>query len=108
MKIAIIGSGWSGLSCASEISKLDPHAEIYIFESAQVSGGRARGMTWNLENGGDVFIDNGQHFIIGAYKETLSLIDYKRKSDLWEKNSFSWNHCKEEDKNVTLIEKKSL
>ena len=37
MKIAIIGSGWSGLSCAYKLKELNPKNEITVFESAPVA-----------------------------------------------------------------------
>lgn len=90
MKIAIIGAGWAGLSCAHKLIELDSKNEITIFESAPNAGGRAKGIVWKLSNGDYVDIDNGQHFIIGAYKSTLTLLK-KTNSPEWCKNIFTWN-----------------
>lgn len=44
-----------------------------MFESAPQFGGRARGLHWRV-NGRELAIDNGQHLMIGAYRETLALL----------------------------------
>ena len=93
MKIAIIGSGWSGLSCAYKLKELNPQNEITVFESAQHAGGRAKGISWKLSDREILFIDNGQHFIIGAYKNTLELLK-KTGSPVWSENTFTWNFSK--------------
>lgn len=93
MKIAIIGSGWSGLSCAHKLKELNPETEITVFESAQNAGGRAKGFNWKISDQEILFVDNGQHFIIGAYKNTLALLK-KTNSPEWLENSFTWNFSK--------------
>ena len=90
MKIAIIGAGWAGLSCAQKIKELDSSSEITIFESARDAGGRAKGLNWKLSNGETVNIDNGQHFVIGAYENTITLLK-KTNSPQWSENTFTWN-----------------
>jgi predicted NAD/FAD-binding protein len=42
----------------------------HVFESAKQLGGRARGV---LHNGTQ--LDNGQHLLLGCYRETLRLIE---------------------------------
>lgn len=66
LNVAIIGGGWSGLAAAVTLAE---HATITVFEAAPVLGGRARG----LSNHG-LQLDNGQHILLGAYRETLRLM----------------------------------
>jgi len=65
--IIIVGGGWAGLSCAVELS-LVGH-KVTLLESARQLGGRARRIAFNEQA-----VDNGQHVLIGAYHETLSLL----------------------------------
>ena len=97
MKIAIIGSGWSGLSCAHKLKELNPETQITIFDSAQNAGGRAKGICWKLSDRDILFVDNGQHFIIGAYKNTLALLK-KTGCPSWSENTFTWNFSKIDEK----------
>ena len=69
MKIAIIGGGWAGLSAACQLHRAQ--AKVTIFESAHILGGRARSVFSPPLN---AQIDNGQHILLGAYDETLSLM----------------------------------
>ncbi len=43
---------------------------VTVFESAKQLGGRARGVSYN-----DTQLDNGQHLLLGCYRETLRLIE---------------------------------
>jgi len=70
MNVAIIGAGWAGMAAAQALLEMG-HA-VSVFEMSHQPGGRARGMT-DRELGR---IDNGQHLLIGAYRETLRLIDW--------------------------------
>ena len=65
--VAIIGAGWSGLAAAAALA---PHAHVTLFEAGRVAGGRAR----QIAKGTEPF-DNGQHILIGAYRETLALLN---------------------------------
>lgn len=65
--IAVIGAGWSGLACAVEL--VAAGREVAVYESAAVLGGRAR----RVEHG-SVPMDNGQHLLLGAYREALAMI----------------------------------
>lgn len=69
MNIAVIGAGWAGLAAA--ITLKDLGAYVTVFEAAPVTGGRARGVD-DVHMGR---IDNGQHLMLGAYTETLTLIE---------------------------------
>jgi squalene-associated FAD-dependent desaturase len=67
-RVAVIGGGYAGFAAATELS----HAGIPVtlFEAARVPGGRARRVKIH-----DLSLDNGLHVLIGAYRETLRLID---------------------------------
>ncbi len=67
LNIAIIGGGWAGLAAA--VSLCEQH-QVQLFESAPQLGGRARSIEWN-----DMWLDNGQHLAIGAYRQMLELLD---------------------------------
>lgn len=72
MRVAIIGGGWAGLACAVE-SVAAGH-KIHLFEASRHWGGRARTASSMLVNGAETSADNGQHILIGAYTETLRLL----------------------------------
>ena len=66
-QVAVIGAGWAGCSAAVELAV---HGRrVTVFEAARLPGGRARKISLN---GYDV--DNGQHILLGAYSETLRLM----------------------------------
>ena len=65
-KIAIIGAGWAGLAAAVE---LVGQADLTLYEAGREPGGRARRL-----NSGDSLLDNGQHILIGAYRDCLQLM----------------------------------
>jgi squalene-associated FAD-dependent desaturase len=66
-RVAVIGAGWAGLAAAVRLVELG--RPVTLFEMAACAGGRARG----VERDGETF-DNGQHILIGAYRETLALM----------------------------------
>ena len=72
MKIAIIGAGWSGLTAA--VSATQQGHVVSVFEASRALGGRARGMPGQLPDGRSAGLDNGQHILIGAYRETLQIM----------------------------------
>ena len=72
MKIAIIGAGWAGMAAAVAATQAGHHATV--FEASRAVGGRARALNGTLPNGTPVVLDNGQHILIGAYTETLRLM----------------------------------
>ena len=65
--IIVVGGGWAGLSCAVELSLVGHR--VTLLESARQLGGRARRVAF-----GDEPVDNGQHLLIGAYRQTFSLL----------------------------------
>jgi len=67
-RIAIIGGGWAGLAAAIELCQ---HGHtVSVYESSPQLGGRARSIEWNGKT-----LDNGQHLMIGAYQQMLSLLN---------------------------------
>jgi squalene-associated FAD-dependent desaturase len=72
MKIAIVGGGWAGMAAAVHATHVG-HS-VHVFEAAKTLGGRARALDCHLPDGTPVTLDNGQHILIGAYTDTLRLI----------------------------------
>jgi squalene-associated FAD-dependent desaturase len=68
LKVGIIGSGYAGM--ASAVALAQRGIPVTVFESAKQLGGRARGLIYN-----DTQLDNGQHLLLGCYRETLRLIE---------------------------------
>lgn len=64
---AIIGGGYAGMAAAVTLAA--NNIPVTVFESAKQLGGRARGV---LQHGTQ--LDNGQHILLGCYKNTLGLI----------------------------------
>lgn len=70
MKLAVIGGGWAGISAAVELVELNHQgANITLFEAGRILGGRARRI-----GNASTHLDNGQHILLGAYRETLALM----------------------------------
>lgn len=67
MRVAVIGGGWAGIAAAVELTA-GGHA-VTLFEAGRVLGGRARGV-----NIAGRQVDNGQHILLGAYRDTLELM----------------------------------
>lgn len=67
MTIAVIGGGWAGIAAAVELTATG--RLVTLFEAGRRLGGRAR----SLDIDGRT-IDNGQHILLGAYRETLALM----------------------------------
>jgi squalene-associated FAD-dependent desaturase len=65
--VAVVGGGWAGCAAAVELARRG--AQVTLFEAARTLGGRARG----VEIDGRL-LDNGQHILLGAYKDTLKLL----------------------------------
>lgn len=65
--VAIIGGGWSGL--AAGVALADAGIRVTLFEGARTLGGRARRVEVDGRS-----LDNGLHILIGAYRETLALM----------------------------------
>jgi len=66
-EVAIVGAGMAGLAAASRLASKGITATV--LESSKQLGGRARGINYQ-----DLMVDNGQHIMLGAYHDTLSLL----------------------------------
>ena len=66
MKAAIVGGGWAGIAAA--VALADAGHDVAVFEMAPQLGGRARSVA------GEPPYDNGQHILIGAYRDSLALM----------------------------------
>lgn len=64
--VAIVGGGWAGIAAA--VALADAGHDITVFEMAPQLGGRARSVA------GEPPYDNGQHILIGAYRDSLALM----------------------------------
>lgn len=65
-RVAIVGGGWAGIAAA--VALADAGHGITVFEMAPQLGGRARSVP------GEPPYDNGQHILIGAYRDSLALM----------------------------------
>lgn len=65
--MVVVGGGWAGLAAAVELT----HAgvPVILIEAARQLGGRARCVRF-----GELRVDNGQHILLGAYREWQSLL----------------------------------
>ena len=72
-RVAIVGAGWAGLAAA--VAAAQRGDEVTVFEATRSLGGRARSLELRLPDGGTVPVDNGQHILIGAYTQTLRLME---------------------------------
>lgn len=65
--IVVVGGGWAGLSAAVALTRMG--RQVTLLESSRIIGGRARSVSQQNQN-----LDNGQHLLLGAYTQTLSLM----------------------------------
>ncbi len=83
--VVVIGAGWAGLAAAYELAKRN--VAVTLLEQAPVLGGRARAAVFKPEHAlpGDeqLLVDNGQHLLMGAYSETLRLINELHPTNDW-------------------------
>ena len=72
--LTIVGAGWAGLAAA--VLAVEQGWEVELFEAAAVAGGRARslGLSSKASSPDPLLLDNGQHILIGAYRDTLALM----------------------------------
>ena len=69
--VAVVGGGWAG--CAAALTLAEAGVAVTVFEASRTLGGRARAV--ELEGQA---LDNGQHILLGAYEQTLDLIERLR------------------------------
>ena len=68
MHVVVVGGGWAGLAAAVELCCHG--VRVTVLEAAPQLGGRARSVMHDGQ-----CIDNGQHLLLGAYRDTLRLLD---------------------------------
>ena len=68
-KCIVIGGGFAGLSSAAFLSSNG--YTVQLLEASPKLGGRAYSF---LDNKTNTLIDNGQHILMGCYKETLNFL----------------------------------
>ena len=66
--VAIVGGGYAGMAAA--VTLAEQRVPVTVFEGSNQLGGRARRVDYR-----DVALDNGLHILIGAYAQTLRLIE---------------------------------
>ena len=70
-KVAVVGGGWAG--CAAALTLAEAGVAVTLYEASRTLGGRARAVELEGQP-----LDNGQHILLGAYEQTLHLIDRLR------------------------------
>jgi squalene-associated FAD-dependent desaturase len=68
VRVRVIGAGWAGLAAAVTLARHG--VPVAVHEAAPAPGGRARRV--NLDG---VAVDNGLHILLGAYRDTLDLLE---------------------------------
>lgn len=65
--VAVIGAGWAGCAAAVELTRRG--FSVNLYEAARMAGGRARRVDYQGHR-----LDNGQHILLGAYRDTFRLM----------------------------------
>ena len=66
-RVAVVGAGYAGLAAAITLTRAG--FAVSVFEANRTPGGRARRIEYR-----GALLDNGQHLLLGAYRETLALM----------------------------------
>ena len=66
-RVAVVGAGYAGMAAA--VTLAERRIPVMVFESGPVPGGRARRVVSQGHS-----IDNGQHVLVGAYRELFRLM----------------------------------
>ncbi len=102
--VAVIGGGWAGCAAAVELARSGHRVELY--ESAPVLGGRARRV---MRDG--LALDNGQHLLLGAYRETIALVAALRsegEGSAWAKSALTMGPLAREQHNALALTARAL
>ena len=67
----VVGAGFAGLSAAVRLARHG--ARVLVLEARSRLGGRAT--AFNDRETGEL-VDNGQHVLLGCYRETLTFLDH--------------------------------
>lgn len=65
--VAVIGAGWAG--CAAAVALAKNGYRVTLLEAARLPGGRARRLEQH-----NYALDNGQHILLGAYRDSLQMM----------------------------------
>lgn len=68
--VIVVGAGWAGLAAAVRLA--ESAMAVTLLEAAPQAGGRARAIPITLAQR-TLTVDNGQHLLVGAYRECLTL-----------------------------------
>ncbi|WP_018872986.1 hydroxysqualene dehydroxylase HpnE [Thioalkalivibrio sp. ALJ16] len=63
--VVVLGAGWAGLTAALTLARAGHR--VHLIEAAKTAGGRARSLSLDGTE-----LDNGQHVLVGACRETLA------------------------------------
>jgi hydroxysqualene dehydroxylase len=79
-RVAVIGAGWAGLAAALTLQRQGHHVTVYDRapvngQNFQGTGGRAS-TAYAAGEKAPFAIDNGQHVLLGAYRETLAIFKF--------------------------------
>ncbi len=66
-RVAVVGAGYAGLAAAVTLARAG--RAVSLFEANRTPGGRARRVEYR-----GTLLDNGQHLLLGAYRETLAMM----------------------------------
>jgi squalene-associated FAD-dependent desaturase len=66
-RVAVVGAGYAGLAAA--VALVSGGAAVSVFDANRIPGGRARRVEYR-----GTLLDNGQHLLLGAYRDTLALL----------------------------------
>jgi hydroxysqualene dehydroxylase len=66
-RVAVVGGGWAG--CAAAVTLAGAGFPVTVIEQARTLGGRARRVVVD-----GIPLDNGQHVLLGAYRQTQELL----------------------------------
>jgi len=103
-KCIVIGGGFAGLTSAAYLSKSG--IKVELLEASPKLGGRAYSFTDN--DTGDI-IDNGQHIMMGCYKDTLKFFKIiKGEENLIYQKRMKVNFLKENFNLVPLVTSSKL
>ena len=81
-ELVVIGGGWAGISAA--MRGIEDGWKVTLVEERPYLGGRARSF---IDRTTGERIDNGQHLLVGAYYETLSILESLGTLNLLKKQS---------------------
>ncbi len=82
MHVVIIGAGWAGVAAA--VHAIEQGARVTVIEERPYIGGRARSFPDRTMN---TIIDNGQHIMMGCYREVLHVLDTLGTADQLERQT---------------------